>query len=84
MKPSQAFGVAVRVFGLAGWVAAFFYFLSTVIVFIAPDYRAGVRPWWQYLVSAVVLFLVGWFLLRRADWIAAFAYRSSSSDASDS
>ena len=84
MKPSQAFGVAVRIFGLVGWVAAFFYFLSTVVVLIAPDYRAGVRPWWQYLVSAAVLFLVGWFLLRRADWIAGFAYRSSSSDAADS
>ena len=84
MKPSQAFGVAIRIFGLAGWVLAFFYLVSTVVVLIAPDYRAGLRPWWHYLLSAVVLFLVGWFLLRRADSIAAFAYRSGSSDASDS
>jgi membrane protein YdbS with pleckstrin-like domain len=84
MKPSQAFGVAVRIFGLMGWVAAFFYLLSAVVALIAPDYRAGIRPWWQYVVSAAVLVLVGWFLLRRAKWIADFAYRSSDSDASDS
>jgi hypothetical protein len=65
-------------------VLSFFYLLSTVVVLIAPDHRAGLRPWWHYLVSAVVLFLVGWFLLRRADSIAVFAYRSGSSDASDS
>jgi drug/metabolite transporter (DMT)-like permease len=84
MKPSQAFGVAVRVFGLVGWIAAFFYFLSAVIVLIAPNYRPDIHPWWQYLVTAVVLFAIGWFLFRRANSIAAFAYRSSDSDASDS
>jgi hypothetical protein len=84
MKPSQAFGVAVRVFGLVGWIAAFFYLLSAVIVLIAPNYRADLRPWWQYLVTAAVLFVLGWFLLRRANWLAGFAYRSSDSDASDS
>jgi hypothetical protein len=83
MKPAQAFGVAVRIVGLLSWVAAFFYFLSAFIAWVAPDYRAGIRPWWQYAISAAILFLVGWFLLRRADRLVAFAYRISISDASD-
>ena len=83
MKPSQAFGVVVRVAGLFGWLAAFFYLMSALIVIVAPEYRAGVRPWWHYALSAVVLFLVGWCLLRRADWFVAFAYRTRSSDAPD-
>jgi len=41
MKPTQAFGVAVRILGLLSWVAAFFYFLSAFIAWVAPDYRAG-------------------------------------------
>jgi hypothetical protein len=83
MKPSQAFGVVVRILGLLGWVAAFFYLLSAFIAWVAPDYRAGIRPWWQYAVSAAILFLVGWFLLRRADRLVVFAYPISNSDASD-
>jgi hypothetical protein len=80
---SQAFGVVVRTFGLAGWVAAFFYIMSAIIAFLAPDYRSGIRPWWQYAVSAVILFLVGWFFLRGAERLVAFAYRIKESDASD-
>jgi hypothetical protein len=83
MKPSQAFGVVVRTFGLVGWIAAFFYAISAIVAFLAPDYRAGIRPWWQYVVSAVVLFLVGWVLLRRAERLVVFAYRTKNSDASD-
>jgi len=84
MQPPQAFGVAVRVVGLLGWLAAFFYAVSTFIAIVAPDYRAGIRPWWQYAFAAAVLFVVGWFLLRRADRLVAFAYRSSNFGASDS
>jgi hypothetical protein len=83
MKPPQAFGVAVRVVGLLGWLVAFFYLVSTLVVIVAPDYRAGVRPWWQYALAALIFFLLGWFLLRRADRVVAFAYRISNSDASD-
>ena len=83
MKPSQAFGVVVRVIGFLGWLGAFFYLLSAVVVLAAPSYRPGVRPWWQYLVSAAILFLLGWFLMRKADRVVAFAYRSSSSDVPD-
>jgi len=82
MKPSQAFVVVVRVIGLLGWVAAFFYLVSAVVVFFAPHYRPNAYPWWQYLVTGVVLFLAGWFLLRSAERLVAFAYRSGRSDAS--
>ena len=52
MKPSQAFGVVVRVIGLLGWVAAFFYLVSAAAVFFAPNYRLNVYPWWQYSGSS--------------------------------
>lgn len=83
MKPSQAFGVAVWVVGLLGWLVTFFYVVSTLIAFVAPDYRAGIRPWWQYAVAAAVFFQIGWGLLRRADWVVAFAYRTTKADAPD-
>jgi hypothetical protein len=84
MKPSQAFGVVVRVVGLLGWVAAFFYLMSAIVVLLAPSYRpVPAYAWWHYLLTSVVCFLAGWFLLRRADRVVAFAYRINNSDASD-
>jgi len=83
MKPSQAFGVVVRVIGLLGLIAAFFYALSAIIAYVAPDYRSGMHPWWHYAVSALVCFLVGWYLLRGADRLVAFAYRTGTSDSRD-
>jgi hypothetical protein len=83
VRPSQAFGVVVRTFGLVGWIAAFFYVMSAIVAFLAPDYRAGVSPWWHYALSAAVLILVGWLLLKKAEWFVAFAYRTTSADASD-
>jgi hypothetical protein len=82
MKPSQAFGVVVRAIGLLGWVAAFFYLISALVVLFVPNYRPGTYPWWHYLLSSGVLFLVGWFLLRSAERLVAFAYRSGRSDTS--
>ena len=75
MKPPQALGVAVRVVGLLAWLAALFYLISAAVVAVAPTYRPNISPWWHYVVSAIILFLVGWCLLRGADRIVAFAYR---------
>jgi len=83
MNASQAFGLIVRIIGLFGWLAGFFYLVSAVVVLAVPNFRPGVRPWWHYVVSAAVLFVVGWFLMRRADQVVAFAYRNKSSDATD-
>jgi hypothetical protein len=82
MQPPQAFGVAVRVVGLLGWLVAFFYVVSMLLAILAPDY--GIRPWWRHALAAAVLFVVGWVLLRGADWLVAFAYRTGNADAADS
>jgi hypothetical protein len=83
MKPSQAFGVVVRFFGLLAWLASVAYVGSAFTVLITPSYRPDAAPWTHYLMAAVLWSLVGWFLLRRADRIVAFAYRLSNSDAAD-
>jgi len=83
MKPSEAFRVAVRVIGLVGWLVSFFYLLSTIVVILASTWRPGLSPWWHYFTSAAICFAVGWFLLRSADRVVAFAYRQRNSDASD-
>jgi len=83
MKPSQAFGVVVRTVGLLAWIGSFFYLMSTVVFFFSPNYRPNAYPWWQYLLSAAVWFLVGWVLMRSAHRLVAFAYRLRGSDASD-
>ena len=83
MKPSQAFGVVVRVLGLLAWLATVAYVGSLLAVLIFPCCSPSAAPWSHYLVAAVIWFLVGWFLLRRADRIVAFAYRLGGSDATD-
>jgi len=83
MKPSQAFGVIVRTFGLLALVASLAYALSVITVLFSPCCTANDRPWTHYLIAGLIWFLVGWFLLRRANRIVAFAYRLSDSDATD-
>jgi hypothetical protein len=83
MKPSQAFGVAVRIFGLLTWLASLAYAASAITVLLSPHYRPDVSPWSHYLMAAAIWFFTGWFLLRRADRIVAFAYHPSSSDGSE-
>jgi hypothetical protein len=83
MKPSQAFGVAVRVVGLVAWLGSLLYVLSAITVLLFPNYRPDASPWSHYFMAAVIWFLVGWFLLRRADRLVAFAYRLRGSDATD-
>ena len=83
MKPSQAFGVVVRFFGLLSWLASVAYLGSALTVLITPTYRPDAVHWSHYLVAAAVWFVVGWLLLRRADRVVAFAYRLGTSDATD-
>jgi len=74
MSPAQAFGVAVRVVGLVVCAASLLYFISAVIVVLNPGYRANLSPPWHYALSGIVSLTIGWFLLRRADRVVAFAY----------
>lgn len=81
MGPSQAFGVVVRVIGLLASLVSLFYAVSVLVVLVDPHYRPNLSPWWHYLIAAVIWFVVGWLLLRRADRVVGFAYRRSHSDA---
>jgi ABC-type polysaccharide/polyol phosphate export permease len=83
MKPSQAFGVVVRTVGLLAWVGAFFYLLGAVLAAFATGFPPDIHVWRHYVYVAIILFAVGWFLLRRADQVVAYAYRINSSDVSD-
>jgi len=83
MKPSQAFGVVVRVFGLLAWLASLAYVGSVFALLAAPSCSPSASPWSHYLIAAVLWFVVGWFLLRRAHRMVAFAYGPGSTDAPD-
>ena len=83
MKPSQAFGVVVRVLGLLGWLTSFIYLYSAGLIWVFPNYRTNISPAWHYLLASALFFLVGWFLLRRAHLVVAFAYKLRGSDTSD-
>jgi hypothetical protein len=83
MKPSQAFGVVVRSLGLVAWVVAAFYACSTALALIWPNYRAGIAPWWHYLLTCAMFVIIGLILVRKAEHIVAFAYRQQGSGGSD-
>lgn len=78
MNPPQAFGVVVRVLGLLTWLASFAYVASAFKVLAAPCCSPNASPWTHYAVAAVVWFMVGWFLLRRADRILSPGVREES------
>jgi hypothetical protein len=65
----------VRVVGLLLWVVCLFYLISAGVVWVSPTFKPNLSPPWHYLLSSGVTFLTGWYLLRRADTVVAFAYR---------
>ena len=83
MSPQQLFGVIVRALGLIGCVLSLFYGISAAVAFFSPTYRPGISPWWHYVLSAVVLLVLGLFMLRKGDHIAAFAYGKKTSVETD-
>jgi hypothetical protein len=74
MRPDQAFGVAVRIFGLTGWIVALFYSISAAIAIIDPHYSANTAPASHYLLAAAIPLVTGWVLLRYARRIVGFTY----------
>ena len=64
MKPSELFGVAVRIIGLMGLL----YLVSNAVVFI------GTGAPWQLVVRTILLLLLSLYLLRGAPHIVRFAY----------
>ena len=83
MKPSQAFGVAVRIIGLLLSLTSLLYIASAVFVWAFPNSRPNVSPPLHYALYGLFLFLAGWVLLRRADRIVSFTYRHNDSDETD-
>jgi hypothetical protein len=83
MKPSQAFGVVVRVVGLLACLVSLFYVVSVIVVLVDPHYRPSLSPSWHYLIAGAIWLFIGWLLLRKADRVVAFAYRHRNSDAPD-
>lgn len=74
MKPAESFGVVVRSIGLVGLIVAAFYAISAGVALVWPAYRAGISPWWHYVIACLVFSTSGSVLLRKADWIVNFAY----------
>ena len=81
MQPKDAFGVVVRVIGLLVSCTSLLYLLSAVLLLFVPNYRADVSPAWHYLLSGIVCFVLGAYLLRGAPHIVRFAYPQERSDA---
>ena len=81
MRPREAFGVAVRVFGLLVSCAAVLYLLSAILLFFVPHYRPDVSPAWHYLLSGGIGLVFGLYLLRGAPHVVRFAYPGELSDA---
>ena len=73
MKAKDIFGVIVRVFGLGCIGYGLRYVMSWVYVLVR-QYADQSASGSDYFVSAVLFLAVGFFLLRKADCVVAFAY----------
>jgi hypothetical protein len=76
MKPSQAFGVAVRIVGLLVIIMAVDNVISGLIVRNEPIMHQGASPDWEYFFEASVHFVIGLYLLRWAPGPVRYAYRN--------
>jgi hypothetical protein len=77
MKPHQVFGVVVRAFGLLACVGAVYFVFTALVLFADPDPRRTLPLTSHYVAFAILLGCVGWFLMRRAPLVVAYAYRLS-------
>jgi len=83
MRPYQVFGVVVRAFGLLACVSAVYFVFTALVLFADPDPRRTLPLPSHYLAFAILLILMGCFLLRRAPLVVAYAYRLPKDTASD-
>jgi hypothetical protein len=83
MRPDQVFGVVVRAFGLLAWVSAVYFVFTALVLFADPDPRRTLPLTSHYVAFAILLCCMGWFLLRRAPLVVAYAYRLPKDIASD-
>lgn len=83
MGPHQVFGVVVRAFGLLACVSAVYFVFTALVLFADPDPRRTLPLTSHYVAFAILLSCMGWFLLRRAPLVVAYAYRLPKHTSSD-
>jgi len=80
MKPSQVFGISVRIIGVLSWVVALWQFYHAVLVL------AGRTSWvdtyshafYDHLLPAAGLVVAGFALIRGSTWLRRFSYPDDS------
>jgi hypothetical protein len=83
MSPYQVFGVVVRALGLLACVSAVYFVFTALVLFADPDPRRTLPLTSHYVAFAILLSCMGWFLLRRAPLVVAYAYSLSKDIATD-
>jgi len=81
MKPRDCFGVVIRTLGVLTPVGCALYIYSTIVAFVAPPPNSS--PAYQYIIVAVVLLIVGLYLLRGAPHLMRFAYPPDKGDSDE-
>ena len=82
MKPRDCFGVVIRSLGILTLAGCILYVYSTIIALLAPDSPGG-SPASHYLIAAVVLLILGLYLLRGAPHLMRFAYPEDENEKHD-
>lgn len=78
MKTKDIFGLIVRTLGLAAFAYAFWYLYSAIFMWLHSE-NMGSFTSRDYIAAGLMCALAGCFLLRKADWVANFAYPTSAS-----
>lgn len=73
MKPSEVFGIVVRVFGLALTLYSLWSVVTNIAFSLSVEGSAGGGMGW-FVVSAILSLLVGIYLLRGAPHLVRFSY----------
>jgi len=82
MKPRDCFGVVIRSLGVLTLVGCALYIYSTIIALLAPQ-TPNSSPAYQYFIAAIVLLIVGLYLLRGAPHLMRFAYPPDKEDSNE-
>ena len=74
MKPSEVFGICIRVLGLCGIIAGILYIYSGIhLLFHGQDQYTGFYVK-EYIILGIIVTIIAIYFIRGAPHIVRFAY----------
>jgi hypothetical protein len=74
MKPSEVFGICIRILGLLGIIGGILYIIDAMYLLLSGQEQHAGFYVGEYILSGIILTVVALYFIRGAPHIVRFAY----------